>query len=147
MSAKSTVLIVETFKEFYRDLNGTRLDSLPNVYDSKILFKDPVHEVRGINALHSYMSDMYKNVTRCRFEYLDQVVSDNRAYIKWNMYFSHKSLGGKQISVRGISQIEFGDRIYYHEDVYDMGELLYEHLPIMGQVTRWLKNRMAKAVN
>lgn len=147
MSVNPNTPIVEIFKQFYQDLGHLRLDALPNVYDTQVVFKDPVHEVRGINALHAYMSDICKNVSAGRFEYLDQVIGENRAYIKWNMYFKHKALGNKQIVVRGVSQIEFGEKIYYHEDVYDMGQLLYEQVPVLGSITRFLKGRLTKAVN
>ncbi|TVZ38050.1 SnoaL-like protein [Alteromonadaceae bacterium 2753L.S.0a.02] len=138
--------LVESFKAFYRDVANLRLDDLPALYHSAVVFKDPVHEIRGINALHAYMSDVCSNVSRGRFEYLDQLIDEHRAYIKWNMHFCHKSLGNKAVVVRGISQIEFNDKIFYHEDVYDMGELLYEHLPVLGSATQWLKRRMSAGV-
>lgn len=136
--------LVESFKAFYRDLAQLKLDDMGSLYDSDITFRDPVHEIRGVNNLHAYMCAMYANLTRCRFTYLDQLVGEDSAYIKWDMTFIHPKLGRKPINVRGISQIQFTDKIVFHEDIYDMGELLYEHLPVMGLATRWLKKRLAR---
>jgi len=140
-----SLTLIESFKAFYRDIGLIRLDDMERLYDTDVVFKDPVHEIRGINTLHAYMSDVCSNVNAGRFEYLDQLIGDNRAYIKWNMYFSHRRLGPKTIVVRGMSQMDFTDKIHYHEDVYDMGELLYEHLPLVGGATRWLKHRLSCA--
>jgi hypothetical protein len=45
--------------------------------------------------------------------------------------------------VRGVSHLKISDKIDYHEDFYDMGAMLYEQLPLLGSVTRWLRLRLA----
>ncbi|WP_101758977.1 nuclear transport factor 2 family protein [Oceanicoccus sp. KOV_DT_Chl] len=136
--------IIKLFKDSYRDMLAMDLSQLDQLYADNIVFKDPVHEIRGLIALQDYMAAMCANTQACQFEYLDQVVTDQSAYIKWNMHFRHPKLGGgKLITVRGVSQIQFAERIYYHEDIYDMGEMVYEHVPLVGGLTRWLKARLA----
>lgn len=136
-------LLIERFKAFYLDVKHPKLDKIDDVYTEDVLFKDPVHELRGAENLHAYLSEMCVNVHSGRFEYLDQIVSDNTAYIKWNMHFKHPKLGNKTITVRGISQVQFNERIYFHEDVYDLGQLIYEHVPLLGTVVKGLKKRLA----
>ena len=63
------------------------------------------------------------------------------------MVFAHPKLGSKPVFVRGISHIEFSDRIDFHEDSYDLGEMLYDHVPVLGSGTRWLKRRLAQGAN
>jgi len=135
--------LVERFKSFYRDLMAVRLDDMGLLYDTNVVFRDPVHEIRGVHDLHAYMSTMCNGITQGRFEYIDQLVAEGRAYVKWNMYYAHPRLGRQTIVVRGVSQVEFAEKIFYHEDIYDMGELLYEHVPVLGGATRWLKKRIA----
>ncbi|SMF47016.1 SnoaL-like domain-containing protein [Alteromonadaceae bacterium Bs31] len=136
--------LIESFKAYYRDIAKLNVDDMASLYHSEIVFKDPVHDLRGINELHSYMQNVSANVKRGRFEYLDQLVVPGKAYIKWNMYFEHSKLGSKVIVVRGMSHVEFSEKIHFHEDVYDMGALLYEHLPLLGGATRWLKARLSR---
>lgn len=120
------------------------LSKLDRLYTENLLFKDPVHEVRGLVAMQDYMAAMIANVSECRFEFLDQIATDNTAYIKWNMYFRHPKLqAGNLLTVRGVSQINFAERIHYHEDFYDVGSMVYEHVPVIGGLTRWLKRRLA----
>jgi hypothetical protein len=59
------------------------------------------------------------------------------------MHFRHPGLGDRLISVRGVSHLQINDKIDYHEDFYDMGAMLYEQLPLIGTVTRWLRLRLA----
>ena len=35
-------------------------------------------------------------------------------------------------------------KLTYHEDIYDLGEMLYEHVPLMGTIIKWLKRRLAQ---
>lgn len=134
---------VEAFKTFYRELSPRQLDEMGSIYADGIIFRDPVHEIRGLPALHHYMSELCANLRECRFEYLDQLVGAGSAYIKWHMHFRHPQLGSQTITVRGMTHIEFHDKIHFHEDAYDMGQLLYEHLPLLGLATRFLKRRLA----
>tara|TARA_R110001606_G_scaffold251264_1_gene399278 strand:+ start:1460 stop:1888 length:429 start_codon:yes stop_codon:yes gene_type:complete len=136
-------LLIERFKAFYLDVKHPKLDKIDEVYTEDVLFKDPVHELRGAENLHAYLSEMCVNVHSGRFEYLDQILSENTAYIKWNMHFKHPKLGNKTITVRGVSQVQFNERIYFHEDVYDLGQLIYEHVPLLGSVVKGLKKRLA----
>ena len=139
-----TAPIIERFKDSYRDMTVMDLSRLDQIYTENLLFKDPVHEIRGLAAMQDYMADMCSNVTECRFEFLDQLQSEQGAYLKWNMHFRHPKLAaGQLLTVRGISQIHFEERINYHEDVYDMGQMVYEHVPVVGGMTRWLKRRLA----
>ena len=137
-----TDVLMRRFKDFYRDLKQVPLDDIAALYSEDVKFVDPVHEINGNDTLRSYMETLCQNLTNGRFEYLDEMVGAERAYIKWNMRFVHPKLGGKVISVRGISHIRFNDRIYFHEDVYDLGQMLYQHVPVIGGINTWLKNNL-----
>ena len=111
------------------------MSHLRHLYSDQVLFKDPVHEIRGLVELEDYFTAMCGDLTDCRFEYLDEVVTDHAAYVKWVMHFKHPRLGNRLISVRGVSHLRISDKIDYHEDFYDMGAMLYEQLPLLGSVT------------
>ena len=42
-----------------------------------------------------------------------------------------------------LENLKFTDKVYYHEDCYDLGALLYEQVPVLGFATRTLKHRLA----
>ena len=136
--------LIERFKDYFRVLRESDLSQLRNLYADAVVFKDPVHEIRGLVELEDYFTSMCADLSDCRFEYLDEAVSDTSVYIKWMMHFKHPRLGNRLISVRGVSHLSCRDgRIEFHEDFYDMGAMLYEQLPLLGNVTRWLRLRLA----
>jgi hypothetical protein len=135
--------LLDSLKDNFKDFQKADWSRLSDIYASDVLFKDPVHEVRGLVLLEDYFSSMSVDLTECRFEYLDQLVSDDSAYLKWEMHFKHPRLGPAVIDVRGVSHIRWTDKIDYHEDFYDLGAMLYERLPLIGNFTRWLKLRLA----
>jgi len=142
---QSKTFDVEAFKSFYKDCARLPVDDLDQIYDEGVIFQDPVHRLQGINELHAYLSNLVGTLKECRFEYLDQMVCSDRAFIKWDMHYRHRQLGNKGLTLRGVSQIHFRERITYHEDIYDLGQMIYEHVPLIGPGTRWLKNRLRAA--
>lgn len=135
--------LVEQFKVCYRNLHNADMKQIAALYGDDVLFRDPVHEIRGFAELEQYLTSVCTDLSECRFEFLDQLVSETSAYIKWVMHFRHPRLGNRPISVRGVSHLRYSDRIDFHEDFYDMGAMLYEQLPLLGRVTRWLRQRLA----
>lgn len=136
--------VIERFKAFYAEFDSAPLSRLSELYHSDILFRDPVHDIHGLVELEDYMASLTADLERCRFEYLDELVDEKSAYIKWIMHFRHPRLGSRDISVRGVSHLDIVDKlVIYHEDFYDLGAMLYEQVPLLGNVTRWLKLRLA----
>ena len=135
--------LVDQLKSYYKDLHAADLSKLHSIYADNVTFKDPVHKIQGLVDLEDYFQALCSDLSDCRFEFLDELVSEGSAYIKWVMHFRHPKLGNRLISVRGVSHLKFSDRIDFQEDFYDMGAMLYEQLPLLGNVTRWLRHRLA----
>ena len=139
-----TAQLVENFMNLYRDDSELSHEAIKQVYAPDVVFVDPIHRIEGIDALEAYLSVMYSNVHSCQFEYQKQTLKEGQASIRWVMRFRHKKLGGgKEIEVRGATFVEFHDRIFLHEDFFDVGSMLYEHIPVMGAGVRFLKRRIS----
>ena len=136
--------LLSNLMNFYEDFSVENLSRLDELYTQDIEFVDPVHRVDGILSLKHYLKKMAANLSHYSIRYEDVLNGENSSYVTWEMDFAHKSInGGKMITVRGMSHFKFTNRVYYHEDSYDLGALLYEHLPLLGGITRSLKGRMA----
>lgn len=150
MQTKNNVEMIEkdpisVFKQFYRHFDQHSLDMLEDIYAEDVTFSDPVHMIQGLGTLKSYFEGMCGNLSECRFEFIDEVIGDSNACFKWQMYYSHPSLkSNAPLKLMGTSFIEYSDKIDSHEDFYDMGAMLYEHLPILGSAVRLLKSRIQK---
>lgn len=131
---------ITRLKQFYNTFDSQSLDELGDVYADDVVFTDPVHVISGIGRLKSYFQGMCGNLTECRFEFTDEVIKDGKACLKWNMYYRHPKIrGNAPLQITGVSLIGYSQKIDTHQDFYDMGSMLYEHLPIIGMVIRKLK--------
>jgi len=133
------------FCAFFNKLDNTCTEKLYEVYTENIVFNDPLHHIEGREALERYFATMYENVERCQFTFHTQQRQANQAFVTWTMEFTHARLaGGTPIRVEGCSALTFAEdgRVSRHRDYFDAGAMLYEHLPIMGRIIRWLKQRL-----
>ncbi|OLQ71260.1 transcriptional regulator [Photobacterium proteolyticum] len=142
--AEQSGFLTAKFVETYNQLTKHNLTELEELYHSDVIFEDPAHKMVGWPNLHDYFTRLFRTVNECQFEVHDTLSSQNKAYIEWTMTFSHPRIaGGKPRSVRGCSRLEYKDnRVIYHRDYFDMGEMLYEGVPILGSVIRRIKVSM-----
>ncbi len=83
------------------------------------------------------------NVSYCRFAITDVVANDSQAFITWTMSFAHPKLNGhKKITLNGVSEIKFDERITYHRDYFDVGSMFYEQVPTFQTIIQALKKRL-----
>ena len=137
--------IIDKFCDIYQKLNKDNLNELTNIYDKDVIFIDAVHQLQGIDELQIYFNKLYKNISFCQF-HIEQVISQQgQASIIWTMTFAHKKLNsGAEIKVNGCSHLKFDKKIYYHRDYLDMGQMLYEHLPVLGKTVKFIKKRVSQ---
>lgn len=136
---------IKAFQTMYQRLDASNLELLHDWYHQDVTFIDPIHEIKGLDALKSYFKGMYSNVEQIEFIYQWQVAQGNHLAIGWQMRFSHTKLNaGKTIKVDGVTHLEVKeDKILMHRDYFDLGAMLYEQIPLLGRVVRAVKSRAA----
>lgn len=136
---------MEKFLQMYKELDAENLHLLGGVYSSDIQFIDPAHEITGLTHLTEYFAALYQNVESITFEFRDIVQQDKVCYLQWSMTFSHKSVArGKPIVVEGTTFLRLNEqeKVCYHRDYFDLGAMLYEHIPILGHLIHTIKRRL-----
>lgn len=140
----SRMPLIEELKAFYAGFSLASLAALDSIYTQDVEFRDPVHTMHGCLAVKAYMRRMVTNMTHYNIRYVDELVGSNQAYLSWEMDVAHPRLkGGQVFTVRGMTHLKFTGKVYYHEDSYDLGALVYEQVPVFGLVARGLKQRLA----
>ncbi|MFC0229398.1 nuclear transport factor 2 family protein [Serratia aquatilis] len=136
--------LMTRFSQLYTSLDDAALDSLYEVYHCSIQFIDPLGEHRGLKALDNYFRQLLTNVSYCHFSLTDVQYDENQAAVCWQMKYAHPRLErGRELTLEGISRLRFADqRIIYQRDYYDMGAMLYEHIPLLGKIVLGIKRRM-----
>jgi len=136
---------LQQFAERFAGLNRANLDTLEKLYSEDVSFRDPLHHIQGLQALRAYFEQLYANASDIRYAITStDEVRPGQGYLRWTLQFCHPRLSrGQQITLQGCSCLHWRDRVHFHQDYFDAGALLYEHLPVMGGAIRWLKGRLA----
>jgi hypothetical protein len=138
---------LDAFLDFYNNLSQNNLASLPELYASNVEFIDPVHHMLGLEQLQQYFSHAYARLSSCNFVAGAKIANQDQGCLSWVMTFTHEAIGnGKSISVHGCSVVHWNSegKIAYHRDYYDLNEMVLEHIPLLGWVTKKIKQKMAK---
>ena len=135
----------ERFNRFYSSLDASAVDALASVYHREVTFADPVGVHLGLVAVEDYFRKLLRGCTRCDFVIREQRFDDRTGFVAWTMNFASPRLnGGRPIEVDGSSVLGFRDeRVAFQRDYYDMGAMVYEQLPLLGPVVRYIRGRMA----
>jgi len=136
----TTDTLVNRFCEIYANLNSNNIETLAEVYAPIIEFSDPMHTLRGIDAVYDYMRQMYQNVEDYSVTISDKAISNNIAFVSWTIEFTHPKLNsGNIISVSGCTKLTCSNKIIKHEDFFDASTMLFEHIPLLGSAIRFVK--------
>jgi hypothetical protein len=135
----------DAITRFFEALGPADVARLSHFYSPEAFFKDPFNEVRGIPAITGIFDHMFVKLDQPRFKITRQVVDGRHAFLTWDFYFAFKGQTATQC-IRGGSHLILDDqlRIEWHRDYWDAAEELYEKLPILGSLMRWLKRRAAQ---
>lgn len=134
---------VQHLVNFYSEFSLESVDRLGEVYDRDVVFQDPINVLHGLASLQDYFREMMQGVKSCRFEILSTEILTTQAAIEWRMFYAHPRLNhGLEIVVEGVSLVTGDDRIKRHRDYFDLGSMLYEHVPVIGYAVKRLKRRL-----
>jgi hypothetical protein len=86
---------------------------------------------------------MFVALENPRFEIRDVVVQGDQCFLTWDFRFRMRRLNTGEQCIRGGSHLKLAPdgRIADHRDYWDAAEELYEKLPVLGSLMRWLKRR------
>ena len=129
---------------FFETLSPQSVSQLPTIYDAQARFKDPFNEVQGLPEIERIFRHMYVALDQPHFVVTGQVVDGSQAFLTWEFRFRFKRFDTTTLqAVRGASHVVFNEQglVTMHRDYWDAAEELYEKLPVLGGVMRWLKKR------
>jgi ketosteroid isomerase-like protein len=132
---------------FFEQLQPADVARLADLYTADALFKDPFNEVQGVPAIAGIFTHMFDALDAPRFVITQQVQQGAQCFVTWDFLFAMPQIrGGQTITIRGASHMVLREdhgtwRVAVHRDYWDAAEELYEKLPVLGSLMRWLKRR------
>ncbi len=129
----------------FEGLTRERVADLGAIYTADVRFKDPFNEVQGVAAVQAIFTHMFDNLDGPRFVVRDVIVQGEQAFLAWDFLFRMRRFDRAEQCIRGGSHLRLAadGRIREHRDYWDAAEELYEKLPVLGGLMRWLKRRAA----
>lgn len=133
-------------RRFFETLTVDSVAELAHIYAPDAYFKDPFNEVRGLPQIERIFRHMFVQVKDPRFVIHQAVIGDGHVFLVWDFQFEMRRFSAGQQVVRGASHLQFDSagRVAFHRDYWDAAEELYEKLPVLGGLMRWLKRRAAQ---
>ncbi len=129
---------------FFEEVSPHNLNRLGEFYDPQARFKDPFNEVTGIPAIQAIFAHMFVQLDNPRFVVTNQVLQGNQGFLTWEFRFGFKGFKtGQTQTILGATHLVMNASglITLHRDYWDAAEELYEKLPVVGGLMRWLKRR------
>ncbi len=127
--------------DFFESLSPDSARELSRIYADDVWFKDPFNEVSGIAEVTRIFTHMFEQVDAPRFVVTHSVLQGEHAFLTWDFLFRMKRHSSAQQCIRGATHLRFAadGRADFHRDYWDAAEELYEKLPLLGGLMRWLK--------
>jgi hypothetical protein len=135
---------VDRIAEAFQTLTPAGVETLDAIYAPDARFKDPFNDVQGLAEIQRIFRDMYVALDNPRFLITGRIVQGAQCFLTWELHFAFKRFQpGRVQCIAGGSHLVLNDegRITLHRDYWDAAEELYEKLPIVGSLMRWLKRR------
>ena len=141
----SADFLVSRVIEAYQNLDPRNLNDVATLYTADAYFEDPTYGVQGKSAVLAPFAKTFEKLQGCSFTFHRTVSNGEDIFLAWTMAARHLRLNkGETIRVEGASYLKTRNgKIYYHRDYFDMGSLLYEHLPLLGKIILKIKQRLA----
>ena len=143
----STEQAVTRVVAFFEHLTPTDIAAIGQLYAPDARFKDPFNEVQGVPAIQAIFAHMFEALEQPRFVVTGRVVQGSQCFLTWDFRFAFKNFHrGVPQTVRGASHLVLNNQgqVALHRDYWDAAEELYEKLPAVGALMRWLRRRAAR---
>ena len=132
--------IVQTFQS----LSPASVEALDALYAPDARFKDPFNDVTGLPEIQRIFRHMFVALENPRFVITERIVQGPQCFLTWEFRFCFRRFkAGQEQRIVGGSHLVLDEagRITLHRDYWDAAEELYEKLPLIGGLMRWLKRR------
>jgi len=131
---------------FFENLKAQDVPRLAQIYARDARFKDPFNDVQGLTEIEAVFAHMFKSLDQPHFVVQDRMVSGRQIFLSWDFRFRFKNESAWQ-NIRGATHLRLDEQglVTEHRDYWDAAEELYEKLPILGSLMRWLKRRVMRA--
>jgi steroid delta-isomerase len=124
----------------YENLSPESISRLTACYAPDAVFKDPFNQVIGPEAIGQIFSHMFRALESPAFKVSEKLEDGRTAFLVWDFSFGPAH---KRRSIHGVTRLVFDEegQVKSHRDYWDPASEIYEGLPVIGGLMRWLARR------
>ncbi len=133
----------DAYVRFWQSLPAG-LDAIGTVMTRDVRFRDPFHDVQGIDRVRAVFDSAYRPIREIGVEVTDRAFSGPVCYLRWSFSFRVGRGAGRPWRIEGMSEIHFtaDGRATLHIDHWDAAGQFYERLPVIGWLLRSIRRRI-----
>ncbi len=135
---------LDQLAHYFETMTEATLPRLREFYATDACFKDPFNEVEGVAEIERIFRHMYVPLSHPRFVIHTLIEQGEQAFLGWHFDFRIKRYRPDVTqTIRGGSHLRWdaSGKVSFHRDYWDAAEELYEKLPVVGAIMRFLKRR------
>jgi hypothetical protein len=133
-------------KAYFAEMTGASVrDHTQTVYAPTAYLNDNLVFVEGAPNIEGYFLHSTGDTDTVSVEFLDVAKSGPDYFIRWRMTIKNQRLKkGQPLMSYGMTHFRFDDqgRVLMHKDFWDAATGLYEHLPVVGGMLRFVRGRL-----
>ena len=137
---------LDRFVDFVSEMSpATMRQKVSQVYATDAYFNDTLKEIVGAEVIEEYMVGSMEATESVQVVVDDIAGTGGEYYVRWTMDIRFKKYNdGKIARSVGISHLRFNasGKVVLHKDYWDAAGGLYEYLPLVGSMIRWIKGQL-----
>lgn len=138
----------QAFKTFLETLTPASVASIGRLAAPNMRFRDPIHDVRGVDNVKRIYAGLFEAVDDPRFVVTHYACTEDLCFLRWHFTCRPRTFGkGHPWIVDAVSAIRFDaqGKITDQVDYWDAGQYMYERFRVIGPVFRFFRKRRMRA--
>lgn len=130
---------------FFTDLNAENLkEKIETYYDPTATLEDPFGRFERQAEITDHLTTLFAGAKSIAFEVRSEFQSGDESMTLWTVSVVHSKLRGDEpVVVEGVTHARLvNGKIAEQRDYYDVGNLVYEHVSVIGSLVRWVKGKV-----
>jgi predicted ester cyclase len=135
------------YRVFLETLSPGGIERLGGLAAADIHYHDPFVDARGLTAVKLSFARLFEEVDDPRYTVTHCACDGDTCFLRWHFTCRPKSIRkGHPWVVDGVTELRFNadGLVVEHMEHWDAGEQVYERMPVVRGVVRWLKRRLAR---
>lgn len=131
------------FSEVIQHLDVEHLDELTQLFAPSARFQDPFNNVVGREAIKQVFAHGFSRCPNLCFmvEEIAYVTDSPVVFFYWRFFCGT----AEQLTITGVSRVVFDEQgfVTEHVDYWDPAAQLYEKIPMIGGLMRWIRRYLS----